>query len=103
MAKATATPDAPDTKPEDAAPATIEPGQHNPTVHALLLQAKELQDEKKDHLERVEANRSSLRMLKRTGLLSPDQAKAIDAFYKPNTRPQNQAKAETAKAETANA
>lgn len=98
MAKntATATQDKPDTPAES--PATIEPGQHNPTVHALLVQAKELQDQKKEHLERVEANRSSLRMLKRTGLLSDDQAKAIDAFYKPNTRPQNQAKAETASA-----
>jgi hypothetical protein len=84
-------PDAP-----EGAPSTGGAGEHNPFVHQLLLQAKGLRDEKKGYLERVEANRSTLRQVAKTGLLSEDQGKAIEAFYPPNTRKQNQPQGEEA-------
>lgn len=84
-------PDAPDNQADAG---TVETGHHNPTVHALLLQAKDLREEKGGFLKRVEANRSSLRMLKATGFLSTEQGEAIDAFYPPNVRKQNQSQDE---------
>lgn len=97
--------EAPQEAPNNEAPANGEPrvdqvpanapqppkaGEWSPVVHALLVQAQELRNEKKEYLRRVDDNRKSLRMLKGTGFLDEQQRQAIDAFYPPNSRPQNQ-------------
>ena len=61
--------------------AEVKAGEHNPFVHSLLTQAKELDDEKEALYKRIGANRDILRNIKLTGLLSADQAKAVDEFY----------------------
>lgn len=56
-------------------------GQHNDFVHQLLEQAGELQEEKEALFSRIGANRDTLRMVRKTGLLSAEQSTAIDEFY----------------------
>lgn len=59
-------------------------GEHNAFVHGLLLQAKSLSDELRGDgglHERIGANREILRQIKTTGLLSKEQAAAIEEFY----------------------
>jgi hypothetical protein len=73
VATPTATPDTPEV--------TQEKGQYNPFVHALLLDAQSLKDEKDALFERIDDNRQTLRTVKRTGFLSNEQAEAIDKWY----------------------
>lgn len=64
-----------------AAPATVGQGDHNPFAHGLLEQAADLAKEKEALFKRIGANRDMLRQIKTTGLLSAEQAAAIDEWY----------------------
>lgn len=66
--------------------ASVKKGEHNPFANGLLEQAQSLIDEKADVFDRIGANRRMLRDIKSSGLLSKEQAKAIDAFY-PKPKP----------------
>jgi len=67
-----------------ATPVEQKAGEHNPFVHGLLTQAQSLSDELRGEgglHERIGANRDILRQIKTTGLLSKEQADAIEEFY----------------------
>lgn len=54
---------------------------HNDFVHQLLVQAEELHTTKEELFQKIGANRDVLRKVKETGLLSANQADAVDEFY----------------------
>lgn len=55
-------------------------------VEDLLNQAESLQEEKAALFGRIDANRTTLRTIKTTGMLSEKQAAAIDLWYPPRTK-----------------
>jgi hypothetical protein len=61
-------------------------GEHNPFVNALLSNAQLLDTERISLLRKIAANRESLRNMRTQGLLSPEQADAIEAFYPTRAR-----------------
>lgn len=69
--------------PTQTAPTAPVAGEENPAVNDLLAYAQVVADEKKAVYDRIEANRSTLRNYKKMGLLSKEQADAIDLFYPP--------------------
>lgn len=73
-----------------APPETDEPvmvkGEHNPFANMLLAHARRLDDERTALMEQIAANRDGLRSLRVQGLMSPDQATAVEEFYPTRTR-----------------
>lgn len=71
----------PPANPEQEGAAPVKKGDHNPYVHALLEDAQALKERKAEVLKEIDDNRQSLRMIARTGFLSTDQGKAVEAWY----------------------
>lgn len=59
----------------------LKEGDHNPYAHGLLQQASDLDAEKAALLKRIGANRDALRGCLNTGMVSKEQAAAIEEFY----------------------
>ncbi len=74
------TPDTPDTADE------MREGEHNPFVNSLLHVARRLDDERDALMVKVNANRESLRGMRKQNLLSEEQASAIEEFYPTRVR-----------------
>lgn len=66
---------------EPSAPSAPVTGEFNPEVNRLLEFAASLRGEKLALFKRIDANRQILRNYKELGLLSDEQATAVDEFY----------------------
>lgn len=78
----------------------IGPGDENPLINMYLQRAQDLADERDAVSVRIVSNRSLLRDMRTDGLLSDEQAAAIEEFYPTRTR-NNSGDAETSNGDDA--